>query len=167
VLETTEFSEIPKWEGIYAFFEGDPAKVSCAYVGETGNLNSRIKQHLVLRNSSVTTGRSVVCLRPEQIRYVQWWDRENFADKTTRLAAELVAFDVLDPTLRSRAGINAEARALSQTKPFRKRMKKFFDEADGQLQIRALSDLADMVVELETRLAAVEALVKRGPPKGD
>lgn len=158
---------MPKWEGIYAFFEGDPDKVACAYVGESGNLNSRIKQHLVLRNSSVTTGRSVVGLRADLIRYVQWWDREDFADKARRLAAELVAFDVLDPTLRSRAGINAEARTLSQNKTFRRRMEKLFEEADGQLHIRALVDLADKMAELETRLSAVEELLKGGAFRKD
>lgn len=167
MLETTEFSEVPKWEGIYAFFEGHPDKVACAYVGESGNLNSRIKQHLVLRNSSVTTGRSVVGLRADLIRYVQWWDREDFADRTRRLAAELVAFDVLDPTLRSRAGINADAHALSQKKAFRRKMEKLFEEADGQLQIRALSDLADKIAELETRLSSVEGLLKSVAPKQD
>jgi hypothetical protein len=62
VIETTEFADIPEREGIYAFYDRDPRSAACAYVGETTNLRRRLRQHLVLRNSSVATETSVVGL---------------------------------------------------------------------------------------------------------
>jgi len=159
MLDTTSFADIPKWEGIYAFYDGDPNTVACAYVGESSNLNARIRQHLVLRNSSVTTGSAAVGLRADLIRYAQWWEHEDFTDKTTRLGAELVAFEALGPTLRSRARVRPEAQALFDSTAFRERMTTLFYEPAGQLRVLGLVDLVNTVADLSERLRALEERV--------
>ena len=73
-----------------------------AYVGKTGNLRRRLDQHLIKRNSSVATGTSAVVLNVDQIKEVRWWLNPEFYDDNIREAAELIAFDVLQPVLRSR-----------------------------------------------------------------
>ena len=119
-----------------------------------------MRQHLVLRNSSVTTGTSIVSLRVDLVRYVLWWDDGDFDTDNKRLAAELVAFDVLQPTLRSRAGIRAPAYELSHETVFRSRMTSLFEGAPaGRLQVLSLSDLAGDVAELRQRVERLEASV--------
>ena len=59
------------------------------------NLGRKVKQHLVNRDSSVTTGTSAAGLNPDHTRAVQWWADGGFSDRTTLTAAELVAFDAL------------------------------------------------------------------------
>jgi hypothetical protein len=157
-------ADVPEWEGIYSFYDRDPRSAACAYVGETTNLRRRLRQHLVLRNSSVATGTSVVGLRVDLIRYVQWWDHGDFASDVKRLAAELVAFDVLDPTLRSRAGIRAESLKLSQRTPFRRRMTSVFEgKPAGRLQVLALPDVAAQLAQLHERVAMLEDHIRSLP----
>src|SRR3954447_23265179 len=82
-----------------------------AYVGEAGSLSGRIDQHFVRRDSSVATGVAAATLNPDAVREVRWWEHPSFEDKAQRQAAELVAFRVLDPALRSRGGIGTESKA--------------------------------------------------------
>src|SRR3954464_15241917 len=91
---------LPPVPGIYALY-GGKGRQYVAYVGLADNLRSRIKQHLVNRDSSVTTGTGAVGLNADYIRAVGWWVDESFSDRTALQAAELVAFDVLEPALRS------------------------------------------------------------------
>ena len=167
MIETTNFADVPEWEGIYAFYDRDPRAAACAYVGETTNLRRRMRQHLVLRNSSVTTGTSVVSLRVDLVRYVLWWDHDDFDQDDHRLAAELVAFDVLQPTLRSRAGIRAPAHELSREAAFRARMTTLFEGAPaGRLQVLSLTDLASDVADLRQRVAMLEASLRSASSSG-
>ena len=76
-------------------------------------------QHLVGRNSNVATGTSAVVLNPDYITEVRWWEHPDFGDPSTREAAELVAFEVLDPVLKSRDTIHDQARQLYDDKDFR------------------------------------------------
>lgn len=126
-----------------------------------------MRQHLVLRNSSVTTGTSIVGLRADLVRYVLWWDHDDFGQDQKRLAAELVAFDVLQPTLRSRAGIRAPAHKLSRDDVFRARMTSLFEGAPaGRRQVLSLSDLAGDVTDLRQRVERLEALVRSASGSG-
>src|SRR5688572_28603163 len=83
-----------------------------AYVGIAGNLRNRIHQYLVRRDSSVTTGTSAVVLNVDYITEVRWWTDPYFVQRPILEAAELVAFDVLDPILRSRGVISEQARQI-------------------------------------------------------
>ena len=47
----------------------------------------------------------------EHVRYVERWTDERFVDDDNRLAAEPIAFDVLEPGLRSRGRSRQAARA--------------------------------------------------------
>ena len=100
---------IPSNAGIYALY-GGTGSVFVAYVGTADNLRRRLNQHLVLRNSSVTAGTSIVSLQPDLIREVRWWTDPDFQeDSTALLAAELIAFEILEPALRSRGSVTRAA----------------------------------------------------------
>jgi hypothetical protein len=70
-----------------------------AYVGISGNLRSRIRQHFLHRDSSIVTGTSAASLNPGLVTRLEWWPSEKFEDRSKLQAAERVAFDVLEPTL--------------------------------------------------------------------
>src|SRR5688572_7500924 len=89
-----------------------------AYVGIGGKLRQRVHQHLVKRDSSVTTGTSVVRLNVEYVREVAWWEHDEFNDREWLEAGELVAFDVLEPDLRSRGEIRQFSEQIATAKDF-------------------------------------------------
>ena len=128
-----------------------------AYVGIGGKLKQRIQQHLVLRDSSVTTGVSAVSLNPEHVTKVSWWEHQSFDGKVTLEAAELVAFEVLNPDLRSRGNIKATASELAVEADFRDQMRALFQsEPTGTLIIPTLNDALRRIEVLENRLALLE-----------
>ena len=59
----------------------------------------------------MVAGIHAVGLRGDQVRRVDWWEDAGFGDDVRLQAAELVAFDVLEPPLRSRGGIGEAARS--------------------------------------------------------
>ena len=109
--EAIAISELPRVPAIYALYGGEGRRY-VAYVGLGGNLRQRIEQHLIRRDSSVVAGIQAVGLRADHVRQVDWWEDAGFSDDVRLQAAELVAFDVLEPALRSRGGIAEAARAL-------------------------------------------------------
>jgi len=54
----------------------------------------------------------VVVLNPDYVTEVWWWVHPDFAQRHVLEAAELVAFDVLDPALRSLGAPQEKAREL-------------------------------------------------------
>jgi hypothetical protein len=106
---------IPNSPGIYALYSGESRRY-VAYVGIAGNLKNRIGQHLVRRDSSVTTGTGAVRLDPDHVREVAWWSSPFFDDRCRLEAAELLAFEVLNPTLRSRGVPSEQVRELGEHK---------------------------------------------------
>ncbi len=70
-----------------------------ACVGLGSKLKSRVEQHLIRRDSNVTTGVSAVSLNPDYLTEVRWWERSDFDKQEVLEAAELVAFDVLKPAI--------------------------------------------------------------------
>ena len=116
-----------------------------------------MEQHLVRRDSSVTTGVSAVSLNPDFVTEVQWWEHPDFAKQDVLEAAKLVAFDVLDPALRSRGGITDRAKQLYKEQEFRERMEAIFSaEATGCLRIRSLSQARERIDNLEERMRDIE-----------
>jgi hypothetical protein len=97
-----------------------------AYVGIAEKLRNRIEHHLVKHDSSVATGASVVSLNPDLVTEMRWWEQSEFADRAYREAAELVAFDVLEPALRSRSGITDCAKQLYGDDQFQYGMRYLF-----------------------------------------
>ena len=101
---------LPRAPAVYAMYESGRW---VAYVGMAGQRHSRLSQHFVRRDSSVVTPAAPVRLDIDHIRCVDWWEHESLADRDVLHAAELVAFDVLDPVLRSRGSPTAAARDVS------------------------------------------------------
>ena len=157
MIELTTISDLPNVPAVYAMFGGQRRSRYVAYVGLGSKLRGRIEQHLVRRDSSVTTGVSAVCLNPDFVTEVRWWEHTDFARQDVLEAAELVAFDVLEPALRSRGGITDRAKQLYQEPDFRDRMNAVFSEgASGCLRIRSLSQAWEQIDKLAERLRQVE-----------
>lgn len=128
-----------------------------AYVGITGNLKRRMKEHLVNRDSSITTGTSAAVLNPDYVKKVQWWEHQDFTKKHVCQAAELVAFDVLDPVLRSRGKTSKQAKQLYADENFRKKMRSFLlGNPTGCLIIPTLQNALERIAKLEQRVATLE-----------
>lgn len=162
-ISSKPWNAVPRKPGIYAMYGGLPPRTWVAYVGQAGNVAQRLAQHLDRRSSSVATGTSAVGLNVDYVAYVAWWLHPSFSDKTHRLAAELVAFGVLEPALRSRGGIGQPAVDLAQDPRFAHEIGVLLrGEPSGRYRPPALPDLADRVAELEARLGKLEGLL-RGP----
>lgn len=150
-------SELPNVPAVYAMYGGRGRSAYVAYVGMGGNLKQRIEQHLKWRDSSIATGVSAVSLNPELVTEVRWWEHSEFSESRVRQAAELVAFDVLEPVLRSRGGITVEAKQLYTDVEFNARMRAVFEgEAAGQLLISSLQSALERIADLERRVSALE-----------
>jgi hypothetical protein len=115
VVEVTSISDLPNVPAIYAMFGGQDRSRYVAYVGLGSKLRSRVEQHLVRRDSSVTTGVSAVSLNPDFVSEVRWWEHPDFEKQDVLEAAELIAFDVLEPALRRDAF--SEGRGMVEEDP--------------------------------------------------
>src|SRR5262245_53537191 len=104
--------DLPSVPAVYAMYGGQGRGAYVAYVGLGKSLRGRIEQHLVKRDSSISTGVTAVCLNPDKVTEVRWWEHPEFEKQDVLEAAELVAFDVLEPALRSRGNITDRAKAL-------------------------------------------------------
>lgn len=156
----TDLSDVPAVPAVYALYGGRGAARSAAYVGAADRLKQRIRQHLISRDSSVVTGASVVRLNPDRITEVAWWTHPTFTERASLEAAEMVAFDVLQPTLRSRGAVQMEARQLYTDEGFRAEMRALFAaDPSGTLAIPTLPDALERIADLERRVAALEALL--------
>ena len=153
----TTLSQVPNVPAVYALYGGRGRTSHVAYVGVTDKLRQRISQHLVRRDSSVVTGVSVVSLDPNLVREVCWWEHSSFAHPTHVLAAESIAFDVLEPILRSRDAVEAGSRALAADAAFAGPIRALFaGEPSGRMLIPTLQDAMERIAALENRLAALE-----------
>ena len=158
MIELTLISDLPKVPAVYAMFSGQGRSRYVAYVGLGSKLRGRIEQHLVRRDSSVTTGVSAVSLKPEFVTEVHWWEHPDFDKQEFLEASELVAFDILEPALRSRGGITDRAKQLYADERFRLRMNAIFDgEPTGKIVIRNLADAWKKIDKHEERIMALES----------
>ncbi len=154
--EVVTISQIPNEPAVYAFYGGHGRSAHAAYVGVTDKLRQRITQHLVRRDSSVVTGASAVSITPDLITQVRWWLHPSFQDPAHVAAAELVAFDVLEPALRSRGAVEGHARDLAVDEAFAGQMRAVFGgEPTGHLLIPTLEDAMERIATLERRFAAL------------
>jgi hypothetical protein len=119
-------SELPNRPAVYALMSGTGGRAYVAYVGIAKILKRRISQHLVLRDSSVTTGTSAIMLNPDYVTEVRWWESDEFSNRVYLEAAEIVALEILDPALRSRGITQEAALVLSGKRSFRKAMERLF-----------------------------------------
>jgi hypothetical protein len=155
-LVAKRWSSVPRGPAVYAMYGGG-TRLWVAYVGIAGNLNQRLTQHFVNRDSSVTTGTAAAVINPDAVRTVRWWTDPRFDDGDQLHAAELVAFDLLDPALRSRGAPRRNALDHASDPAFRTDMEALFTrEASGDFRLPWLWDIDTRVEELETRLASLE-----------
>ena len=153
--DSFDLSAVPAVPGVYAMYD-KTGRV--AYVGVTNDLKSRINQHLYRRDSSVVTGVSATGLNPDKISSVSWWLHESFGDKDSRIAAELVAFDLLDPALRSRGTVTAGAKDKLALHGFREEMTKLFkSDCTGTYVPKNLDILWKRIADLALRVDQIEA----------
>ena len=158
----SSLSDLPNTPGVYAMYGGRGPGLYCAYVGVAGKLKGRVLQHLVRRDSSVTTETSAVVLKPEYITKIRLWEHQDFAERHILEAAELVAFDILNPILRSRGAIQEKARHLYSDETFRSSMEALFQgEPSGQVSLMTLQDAFERISELEERLKELERLLEK------
>src|SRR5215469_8911275 len=71
-------AQLPNVPAVYALYGGQSRALHVAYVGLATKLKSRIMQHLVTRDSSVTTGIHAVSLNPDFVTRVEWWEYFDF-----------------------------------------------------------------------------------------
>lgn len=161
-IQITAINKLPKTPAVYALYGGQDQKY-VAYVGMARKLRDRINQHLVRRDSSVTTGTSAASLLPDNITEVHWWEHPDFTDHFALEAAELVAFDVLEPSLRSRGAIQERIKQYFNDAAFHQKMKDLFaSEPTGCLIIPNLQSVLNRVEQLEKRIDTLEqALAKK------
>lgn len=156
--ELTAIADAPNQPAVYALYGGRGRGAHVAYVGSARDLRTRLTQHLIRRDSSITTGAAVVTLNADLVTQARWWEHPNFHDETWLLAAELVAFDVLEPTLRSRGQPQEQARQLYADPQFSSQMRALFSgEPTGRLSLLTLQDAFDHLAALEERIRALEA----------
>jgi hypothetical protein len=151
-------SDIPQVPAVYAMYGGRGSSRYAAYVGVAKNLRQRIIQHLINRDSSVATGTTAVGLHPDHVREVWWWADPPFADRATLLAAELVAFDTIEPALRSRGGIEQAAFQKYGEEEFKRSMTALFtSQPTGRLVLPTLQEALEKIADLEQRVRLLEA----------
>jgi hypothetical protein len=160
--EITAIDKLPTSHAVYALCGGRDAHAYIAYVGIAANLRRRIIQHLVARDSSVTTGTSAARLEPDHVTEVRWWQQERFTDATDLGAAEIVAFAVLNPALRSRGREPEGAKARAKDKEFLAEMEKLFNgDPTGRLRLPRMRTILEEILgrlqRLEERRERLEA----------
>lgn len=150
-------STLPATPAIYALMGGHGSRAYVAYVGIAGKLRGRIRQHLVLRDSSVTTGTSATMLNPDYVTQVRWWTSPEFGERTALEAAELIAIDQLDPALRSRGEPSDAARQKATQRDFAGRMRKLvMGDPSGSLEVPTLEVALSRIHALEKRVESLE-----------
>lgn len=156
MLNAISVSQLPDRPGIYALCGGRKQSLYVVYVGAANSIKQRITQHLVRRDSSVVTGVAAASLNPELITEVRWWENALFEDRVYLEAAELIAFDIFMPVLRSRGKVQDASRKLVDDEKYRNTMNDLFRcEASGRLCILTLQDALERIETLEQQMATV------------
>lgn len=154
-------SSLPNVPAVYALYGGKGRDLYIAYIGVADAFKTRIYQHLVRRDSSIATNTSTIGLNVEYVTEVRWWEHPEFSKRHILTAAELVAFDVFDPVLRSRGVIEKSARQLYADDAFNTKMRGFFSNGStGRVIIPTLNDALAKIDALEKRVTALEAALK-------
>ena len=153
---------LPNIPAVYALYSGVRRSSYVAYVGIGKNLKQRVIQHLIKRDSSVATGVSAVSLNPDHITSLSWWSHSSFEDTAHLKAAELVAFDILNPTLRSRGFIDNAVRELESNTSFVSDMRELFNgEPAGSIEFLSLSDAIEQIKILNDKINNLEEKINR------
>jgi hypothetical protein len=154
--------DLPGVPAVYALYGGEGFGRYVAYVGIGSDLRVRIDQHLVRRDSSISTGTSAAMLNPDYVTEINWWEHPFFEDRVKLEAAELVAFDVLEPSLRSRGAPRRASVSLLNDTDFVEAMKSLLvGEPTGHLSLPSLATALERIDELERRVTDLEKRIKQ------
>lgn len=157
-------SDLPAKPVVYGLFGGTGKNAYVAYVGSTRYLKNRISQHLIRRDSSVTSGTTAASLNPDFVTEVHWWRASGFYNKVKREAAEIVALQMLEPTLRSRSRLTGSAQELADDPEFRTKMEELFkDPPEGKLILPDLQSALDRIEQLEEKVERLETRLNKKP----
>jgi hypothetical protein len=151
-------SELPQTPAVYALCAGDRVNDFVAYIGISSKLRGRIYQHLVMRDSSATVESAPIRINVDSISSLRWWEDIRFQNRGQLEGAELVAFEILKPTMRSRGRVSGPGSAAFQDQSFRRTMMTLFESPPtGTLRFPGVRDLQRRLVELEKRIEALES----------
>lgn len=160
-------TELPNGPAVYVLFGGKKGNRFVAYVGIADKLRNRISQHLIRRDSSITTAVSIVSLNPDYITGIKWWMRSDFMQRSSLEAAEVIAFERFNPVLRSRGKLTDRAKQLLRDQNFRQSTEELFaGESTGSMEFLDFQDLVDIVSGMEEEILVLrdrlDALEKKG-----
>ena len=80
-LLSVSIGNVPNTGGIYLLEERGESKRGMVYVGMAAkNLRTRLRQHLIACDSSITTGNNATRLLPENLHAVDYWKRDLFPE---------------------------------------------------------------------------------------
>jgi hypothetical protein len=159
VSQSFEIGSVPQSPAIYLL---EDFKQNAAYVGMSEKLQDRLKQHFIRRDSSVTTGVSAAVLNIDQVRCARWWLHETFSDPVSLNAAELVAFDVFEPTLRSLGRVSAKVRKLYQDPEFNRSARDLFTQpSNGEYHPLNLRNLLARIESLEQKVDSLSRVLPK------
>jgi hypothetical protein len=111
-----------------------------------------------MRDSSAVVESAPVQINVDSISSLKWWQHDDFQSRDRLEGAEIVAFEVLKPTMRSRGGVSASGQKQSTKSVFRDEMLRLFHStATGSLKFPNIRDLARKLSELERRIDELES----------
>ena len=146
---------LPSIYGIYANKSKSPV-----YVGQTTKLKNRITQHLVRRDSSIVTGASGYSLDPDHVKRISWWEHHLFVEENNLTVAELIAFNQLNPIIRSQGNKKQSSQILSDENFVQEMVQLFQGEPTGELNIVDLNQALQRISKLEDRIRQLEEKLK-------
>jgi hypothetical protein len=112
---------------------------------------------LVRRDSSIVTGTSIVSLNPDYVTALRWWEYPDFSKREYLEAAEVVAFKIFDPVLRSRGNPTERGDILLKNEDFLKKMETLFNnKPTGTLELPDFQDLLERLNNLETEIQTLK-----------
>jgi len=155
MYDTRSFSKVPEKSGIYALYDGFLGN-KCVYVGKSGNIKNRIRDHLILRISTVTAGFTATSINVENLTRVRWWTDEKFGDGDYLDAAETLAFQILNPVLASRGGRLKTNSEFLDDPEFVEEVENIINNPEGEMELLSHARLYQKIIELEERLSNLE-----------
>lgn len=154
-------TDLPNIPAVYILFGGKKGNKFVAYVGIADKLRQRISQHIIRRDSSITTAASIVSLNPDYITEIQWWTHNDFYERSFLEAAEVVAFEMFNPVLRSRGKLTERAKLLFKDQLFQTSIKALFSGGPmGSMELLDFQDLVDRVLKMEDDLTELTVRLK-------
>lgn len=174
MFDSSLLSQIPDRIGVYAFYRRSRpnGKMTCAYVGTAGGVNTkagvrtRLRQHLVEQTSTTCSRRNPAGVFIERLTHVYVWLDDAIQTKEDAQAAELLLMRKYKPLLRTEGGITPGARARAKQPAFRQRMKLLFRKPTHVIDLPGLDNTAMLTADLLRRVKLLEERVKALEDKG-